>query len=309
VPFDFECDDWKNLWQELKGVFEFWIAQGVNIFRVDNPHTKPFPFWEWLIHEVQERDASVIFLAEAFSRPKIMKGLAKLGFSQSYSYFTWRNTKQELTEYLQELTQTEVAEFFRPNFWPNTPDILHEELQKGGRPAFLSRFVLAATLAANYGIYGPAFELCENTPIQPGSEEYLNSEKYQLRHWNIEEPQNLQTFIARVNEIRRKHPALQSNRRLHFHATDQPFLLCYSKTDAEKKDVILVAVNLHHQDTQAGGVDLDLAELGIQPDQSFDVHDLLTDRHYRWTGARNYIRLDAGQSHIFHIETEAAPAT
>jgi starch synthase (maltosyl-transferring) len=216
--------------------------------------------------------------------------------------------KVELTEYLEELTQTEVVEFFRPNFWPNTPDILHEELQKGGRPAFLSRFVLAATLAANYGIYGPAFELCENTPVNPGSEEYLNSEKYQLRHWNIEEPQNLQTLIARVNEIRRKHPALHSNRGLRFHTTDQPFLICYSKTDPEKKDVILVVVNLHHQNTQAGWIDLNLAALGVQLNQTLHVHDLLTDQKYQWSGARNYIQLEAGRSHIFHVETDSTPS-
>ncbi|MGH9617737.1 MAG: alpha-1,4-glucan--maltose-1-phosphate maltosyltransferase, partial [Acidobacteriaceae bacterium] len=223
-------------------------------------------------------------------------------FTQSYTYFTWRNTKDNLTEYLEELTQTDVAEFFRPNFWPNTPDILHEELQKGGRPAFLSRFVLAATMSSNYGIYGPAFELCENTPLKPGSEEYLNSEKYQLRHWNVEDPQNLKTLIARVNGIRRKHPALHSNRRLRFHPTDRPFLICYSKTDAEKQDAILVVVNLDHKDTQAGWVTLELAELQIQPDQSFTVHDLLTDQRYTWTGARNYVQLEAGRAHIFHIE-------
>ena len=308
-PLDFETEDWRALWTELKSVIEYWIAQGVLIFRVDNPHTKSFRFWTWVIAEMKAAHPEVIFLAEAFTRPKVMYRLAKLGFTQSYTYFTWRNTKQDLTEYLQELTQTEVVEFFRPNFWPNTPDILHEELQTGGRPAFLSRFVLAATLSANYGIYGPAYELCENTPVKPGSEEYLNSEKYQLRHWNIEAPQNLQPLIARVNEIRRNHPALHSNRRLRFHPTDQPFLICYSKTDAEKKDVVLVAVNLDHRNTQAGWVDLNLAELGIQPAQTFNVHDLLADRHYQWTGARNYIQLEAGRSHIFHIETGAAPST
>jgi starch synthase (maltosyl-transferring) len=301
-PLDFESDDWRELWKELKSVIDYWIEQNVLIFRVDNPHTKSFPFWEWVIAEVKTAHPEVIFLAEAFTRPKVMYRLAKLGFTQSYTYFTWRNTKEELTEYLEELTQTDVAEFFRPNFWPNTPDILHEELQTGGRPAFLSRFVLAATLAANYGIYGPAFELCENTPIKPGSEEYLNSEKYQLRHWNIEEPQNLQTLIARVNEIRRTHPALQSNSHLHFHPTDEPSLICYSKTDAKKRDVILVAVNLHHQQTQTGWVNLDLAALGIADSQSIDVHDLLTDKRYTWTSARNYIQLEAGRAHIFHIQ-------
>ncbi len=202
-PLDFETEDWRELWMELKGVIDYWIDQGVLIFRVDNPHTKSFPFWKWAIAEIRTAHPDVIFLAEAFTRPKVMYRLAKLGFTQSYTYFTWRNTKEELTEYLEELTQTDVAEYFRPNFWPNTPDILHAELQDGGRPAFSSRFVLAATLSSNYGIYGPAFELCENRPAKPGSEEYLNSEKYQLRHWNIDDPQNLQTLIARVNEIRR----------------------------------------------------------------------------------------------------------
>ncbi len=302
-PLDFETEDWRALWAELKSIIDYWIEQGVLIFRVDNPHTKSFPFWKWAIAEVKAAHPEVIFLAEAFTRPKVMYRLAKLGFTQSYTYFTWRNTKEELTEYLKELTQTEVSEFFRPNFWPNTPDILHEELQKGGRAAFLSRFVLAATLAANYGIYGPAYELCENKAIKPGSEEYLNSEKYQLRHWNIEEPQNLQTLIARVNEVRRTHPALHNNRHLRFHSTDQPFLICYSKTDAEKKDVILVVVNLHHEYTQAGWVELDLGALGLNPDRPFAVEDLLTGGNYTWTGARNYIQLEAGRAHIFHIKT------
>jgi starch synthase (maltosyl-transferring) len=307
-PLDFETEDWRALWTELKSIIDYWIDEGVLIFRVDNPHTKSFPFWKWVIAEVKAAHPEVIFLAEAFTRPKVMYRLAKLGFTQSYTYFTWRNTKEDLTEYLEELTQTPVVEFFRPNFWPNTPDILHEELQTGGRPAFLSRFVLAATLSANYGIYGPAYELCENTAVKPGSEEYLNSEKYQLRHWDIEEPQNLQTLIARVNEIRRKHPALHSNRGLRFHPTDQPFLISYSKTDPEKKDVILVVVNLHHQNSQAGWVDLNLAELGVQPNQIFRVHDLLTDQTYQWSGARNYIQLEPGRSHIFHVETESAPS-
>jgi starch synthase (maltosyl-transferring) len=307
-PLDFESQDWRALWAELRSVIDYWIGEGVLIFRVDNPHTKSFPFWKWAISEVKSVHPEVIFLAEAFTRPKVMYRLAKLGFTQSYTYFTWRNTKQDLTEYLEELTQTKVVEFFRPNFWPNTPDILHAELQTGGRPAFLSRLVLAATLSANYGIYGPAYELCENAPIKPGSEEYLNSEKYQLRHWNIEDPQNLQTLIARVNQVRRTHPALHGNRTLRFHATDQPFLISYSKSDLEKKDVILVVVNLHHQDTQTGWIDLNLAELGIQPGQAFRVHDLLTGQAFEWSGARNYVQLEAGRSHIFHVETEPVPS-
>lgn len=305
-PLDFETEDWRTLWTELKSVIDYWIEQGVLIFRVDNPHTKSFPFWKWVIAQTKAAHPDVIFLAEAFTRPKVMYRLAKLGFTQSYTYFTWRNTKEELTEYLEELTQTEVSEYFRPNFWPNTPDILHEELQTGGRPAFLTRFVLAATLASNYGMYGPPFELCVNTPIRPGSEEYLDSEKYQLRHWDADQPQSLRTFIARVNQIRRNHPALQSNRHLRFHATNQPYLLCYSKTDAQKKDVILVVVNLDHQNTQTGWVTLDLAALGIAPGSVFAVQDLLTDNRYSWNGARNFVQLVAGQSHIFSVQTEAA---
>lgn len=307
-PLDFETEDWRALWAELKSVIDFWIEQGVLIFRVDNPHTKSFPFWKWVLAEIRATHPEVIFLAEAFTRPKVMYRLAKLGFTQSYTYFTWRNTKEELTEYLTELTQTDVAEFFRPNFWTNTPDILHEELQKGGRPAFLSRFVLAATLSSNYGIYGPAYELCENRPVKPGNEEYLDSEKYQLRHWDIEGTQNLQTLIARVNEIRCAHEALHSNYGLRFHQTDQPSLICYSKTNREKTDIILVAVNLHHEQTQTGWVDLDLDALGIEDDRPFEVHDLLTDMRYTWTSVRNYIQLEAGRAHIFHIPTSAQPS-
>ncbi len=304
-PLDFETEDWRTLWTELKGVIDYWIEQGVLIFRVDNPHTKSFPFWKWVIAETKAAHPEVIFLAEAFTRPKVMYRLAKIGFTQSYTYFTWRNAKTDLTEYLEELTQTEVAEFFRPNFWPNTPDILHEELQTGGRAAFMSRLVLAATLAASYGIYGPAYELCENRAVKPGSEEYLDSEKYQLRHWNLDAPQSLQTLIARVNEIRRTHPAMHSNRHLKFHATDNASLICYSKTDAEKRDAILVVVNLHHEQTQAGWVDLDLGALGLASAAQFAVEDLLTSQRYTWTGARNFVQLDAGRAHIFHMEPPA----
>ncbi len=314
-PLDFETEDWRALWTELKSVIDYWIEQGVLIFRVDNPHTKSFPFWKWVIAETKAAHPDVIFLAEAFTRPKVMYRLAKLGFTQSYTYFTWRNTKKDLTEYLTELAQTDVAEFFRPNFWTNTPDILHEELQKGGRTAFLSRFVLAATLSSNYGIYGPGYELCENIAVKAGSEEYLDSEKYQLRHWDIEQTQNLQTLIARVNEIRRSHDALHSNHGLRFHTTDQPSLICYSKTDREKTDVILVVVNLSHEQTQTGWVDLNLADLGLADigsaesglgaDRPFEVHDLLTDMRYTWTGARNFVQLEAGRSHIFHLPVSA----
>src|SRR5262249_28316079 len=196
-----ECPEWKSLWTELKSVIEFWIEQGVRVFRVDNPHTKLFAFWEWMIADLKRQHPDLVFLAEAFTRPNIMYWLAKLGFTQSYTYFTWRNTKSELVEYFTELTETDVREYFRPNLWPNTPDILHEYLQQGGRPAFMSRLVLAGTLGANYGIYGPAYELCENTPRESGSEEYVDSEKYEIKHRNLSDPRSLRPLITRVNTI------------------------------------------------------------------------------------------------------------
>lgn len=206
-PLNFETEQWKELWEELKSVVLFWIEKGIRIFRVDNSHTKAFLFWEWLITEIKDSYPEVIFLSEAFTRPKVMYRLAKLGFTQSYTYFTWRNTKKEFIDYLTELTQTEVSEYFRPNFWPNTPDILPEHLQYGGRPAFMMRLVLAATLSSNYGIYGPAFELCVSDAT-PGREEYLNSEKYEINHWDWDQPGNLKDFIARINKIRKENPAL-----------------------------------------------------------------------------------------------------
>ena len=260
-PFEFENDDWKGLWKELTGVVLFWCQQGVKIFRVDNPHTKPFHFWAYLIGSIQAQYPDTIFLAEAFTRPKVMYNLAKLGFTQSYTYFAWRNTKYELTQYLTELTTTDVAEFFRPNFWPNTPDILNEYLQFGGRPAFIIRLVLAATMTANYGIYGPAFELCEATPREPGSEEYLDSEKYQLRHWDLDRRDSLKPLISRINRIRKDNPALQSNRHVHFHPIDNEELICYSKRTHDRSNLVLVVVNLDPHYTQAGWVELDLKSL------------------------------------------------
>jgi starch synthase (maltosyl-transferring) len=227
-PLDFESPNWKELWEELRSVVVFWIDQGVRIFRVDNPHTKPFPFWEWMIKDIKAKYPDVIFLAEAFTRPKVMYRLAKLGFTQSYSYFAWRNTKWELTEYFTELTRSEVRQFFRPNLWPNTPDILTEYLQIGGRPAFMTRLALAATLGASYGIYGPAFELCENRPLIRGKEEYLDSEKYEIRHWDLSRPDSLKDLIARINAIRRGNPALHSNDSLSFLAVDNEQLIAYA---------------------------------------------------------------------------------
>ena len=302
-PFNFETEHWRELWDELKGVVFYWMAQGVRIFRVDNPHTKPFAFWEWLIGEVKRDYPDVLFLSEAFTRPKIMYRLAKLGFTHSYTYFAWRNSKSELTEYLKELTGTEVREFFRPHFWPNTPDILTKELQTGGRPAFMSRLVLAATLSANYGIYGPAFELMENRALVPGKEEYLNAEKYEIRHWDIERPGSLREFIARVNQARREHPGLERDDTLHFHGTDSDQLLAYSKSTPDLSDIVLVVVNLDPVNTRTGWTDLSLAELGLAPWQIYRVRDLLTGNEYQWQGARNYIELDPRKipAHIFHV--------
>jgi len=300
-PLDFETSDCGALWQELKSVIEFWIEQGVRIFRVDNPHTKPFDFWEWLIEEIKKRHPDVILLAEAFTRPHAMQRLAKLGFSQSYTYFAWRNSKQELTDYFVELTRTDLKEYFRPNLWPNTPDILSEFLQLGGRPAFMVRLILAATLGASYGIYGPAFELCENAPIRPGSEEYLNSEKYELKRWDLNTADSLKDLITCVNRIRRENPALQSNRNLRFHDTDSPSLICYSKATDDLSNVILVVLSLDCSHVQSGWVDLDLNSLGIDAHHSFEVHDLLGDGRYLWQGSRNFVELrpETLPAHIF----------
>jgi starch synthase (maltosyl-transferring) len=302
-PLDFESERWKELWNELKSVLLFWCEQGVRIFRVDNPHTKAFPFWEWVIGEVKKKYPDALFLAEAFTRPKVMYRLAKLGFSQSYTYFAWRNTKSELAEYFTELNQTEVSDFFRANVWPNTPDILTEYLQFGGRAAFMARLILAAMLGANYGIYGPAFELCENVAREPGSEEYLNSEKYELKHWDRDQPDSLRELIARVNQIRRENRALQSDRSLRFHFVDNPEIVAFSKATEDLSNVIVVAVNLDPHHTQSGWLELPLEELGLDPQQSFQVHDLLTDARYLWQGMRNYVQLDPASvpAQIFRV--------
>ena len=303
-PFDFESADGQALWRELHDVIAFWVDQGVRLFRVDNPHTKPFRFWEWVAAEIKHEHPDVLFLAEAFTRPKVMHRLAKLGFSQSYTYFTWRNTKLELIEYLTELAQGPGREYFRPNCWPNTPDILSEYLQHGGPPAFRVRLVLAATLAANYGIYGPAFELMEHTAREPGAEEYIDSEKYQIRNWDLARPDSLAAFIGRVNSIRRANPALQSDWSLRFHPVDNDMLICYSKTAAAPGNPILVGVNLDPRFVQSGWVMLDLAALDLEADASFQVHDLLSGAHYPWQGSRNFVRLDpaAAPAHILEVQ-------
>lgn len=291
-PFDFESEDWRSLWEELLHVVRFWSEQGVHIFRVDNPHTKPFPFWEWLIAEIKRDFPQTLFLSEAFTRPKVMYRLAKLGFTQSYNYFPWRNTKWELTQYFTELTQTEVREFFGPNLWPNTPDILPEYLQFGGRAGFMVRFILAATLGPSYGIYGPAFELCEHRPLAPGKEEYLDSEKYEIKHWDWERPDSLRGLIARVNQIRRQNPALHSNDRLRFHHIDNEQLIAYSKTTDDHSNQILVVVNLDPHHTQSGWLDLPIDDLRLDHHQPYQVHDLLSDARYLWHGGRNYVELN-----------------
>jgi len=302
-PFNFESESWTNLWEELKSILDFWIGEGVEIFRVDNPHTKPFAFWEWAIGEVKRSHPEVIFLAEAFTRPKVMHRLAKLGFSQSYTYFAWRNTKQEIVEYFSELTSGPGREYFRPNCWPNTPDILTEYLQYGGRPAFVVRVVLAATLSASYGIYGPAFELMDSEAREPESEEYLDSEKYQLRTWNLERAGSLRHIIARLNRIRREHPALQWDRTLQFHATDNEALLCYTKTDPDGDDSIVVVVNLDPHHAQTGWVDLSAGNLARDAAQPYQAHDLLSGSRFIWHGIRNFVALDpvTTPAHIFRL--------
>jgi starch synthase (maltosyl-transferring) len=291
-PFDFETDDWAAMWEELKDVFVYWIRQGVTIFRVDNPHTKAFPFWEWVIAEIKRDHPQVLFLAEAFTRPKIMYRLAKLGFSQSYTYFPWRNAKSEITAYLNELAQTPVREFFRPNQWTNTPDILTEFLQIGGRPAFLIRLLLAATLGSNYGIYGPAFELLESRPLRHGSEEYLDSEKYEIRAWDLDRTDSLRELITVVNCVRKNNEALQSDWSLRFHPTDNDQLICYSKESEDRTNLIVVVVNLDPYHTQAGFVTLPLDDLQIPQDRAYEAEDLLTGSRYPWHGPRNYVELN-----------------
>ena len=289
-PFDFECDDWRALWEELKSVVEFWIGHGVLIFRVDNPHTKPYRFWEWLIAEIRRDHPDAIFLSEAFTRPKVMYYLAKLGFTQSYTYFTWRNSKPELTEYFTDLTQTDVVDFFRPNLFANTPDILHAYLQTGGPPAFKIRFILAATLGASYGIYS-GFELCEGRAV-PGTEEYLNSEKYEFHEWEWHRPGHIRDLVTIVNRIRHENPALEWDRTLTFCPTDNPHLLAFHKTSADGSNAILVVVNLDVVHLQHGWVQIPLDQLGLPAHDPFELVDLLDGERYRWQGARNYVRLD-----------------
>ena len=297
-PLDFESEDWRALWQALLDVTLFWVERGVKIFRVDNPHTKVFGFWEWMIDQVHQRDAGVIFLSEAFTRPKVMRYLAKAGFTQSYTYFTWKNSKAELVEDFTELTQTEVREYLRPNLFANTPDILHAYLQHGGCAAFEARLLLAATLGASYGIYS-GFEVCEGRALKPGSEEYADSEKYQYRKWDWDRAGHIGELIARVNRIRHHHSALQFDHTLRFHETDNPEIVAYSKASPSGDDVVLTIVNLDPRHMQHGHVQVPM----VGPDDAYTVIDLLDDVSYAWRGSWNYVRFapDIRQGHILWL--------
>lgn len=304
-PLNFRCENWAELWAEMVSVVIFWAERGVRIFRVDNPHTKPVAFWEYLIARVREKFPDTIFLSEAFTRPKMMKALAKAGFTQSYSYFTWRNTKEELTEYFTELTQTGMSEYFRANLWPNTPDILPLHLQDGGRPAFMIRAALAATLSTLWGIYS-GFELCENEAL-PGREEYLDSEKYQLkeRDWNA--PGNIKDWITRLNQIRRENRALQFYENLQFDRADNDSILFYSKMTPARDSIILVVINLDPHQKQHSYVDVPIDRFGSMEGDAYEVEDLLSGVRYVWHGRRNYVELDPEiqPAHIFRVRRPA----
>jgi starch synthase (maltosyl-transferring) len=289
-PFNFETEHWRELWNELLSIFLYWAEQGVRVFRVDNPHTKPFTFWEWTISELRRKHPDVILLSEAFTRPKVLYRLAKAGFSQSYTYFAWRHTAYELYQYFTELSQPPVRDFLRPNLWPNTPDILTEYLQTGGKPAFQARLILAATLGASYGIYGPPFEALESRPREHGSEEYLDSEKYQVRQWQPDD--GMHELITIVNRIRRENAALQTDRGLRFHFAENEQLLAYSKTTPDNANVVLTVVNIDPYHVQRGVINLPLQELGIDTDRPFQAHELITGARYLWNGPRNFVEVN-----------------
>jgi starch synthase (maltosyl-transferring) len=309
LPINFESSDWQKLWIELKSIFTFWIDKGVKIFRVDNPHTKAFPFWEWAIASIREEYPDTVFLAEAFTRPKLMARLAKVGYSQSYSYFTWRNSKQELQDYVTELTSAPLKHFMRANFWPNTPDILHEEFQRGGREKFIIRLVLASTLSSNYGMYGPAYELCENRPVGEGKEEYLDSEKYEIKQWDLDRPGNIRAEITRINRIRKENPALQQTSDITFvrvedapgHEHEQ--LMAYVKRSADGSNIILVVVNLDQSGTQSGWLRFPLELFGLSHNHPLRVEDLLSGNRYDWSGEWNFVEVNPWQmpAHIFRV--------
>lgn len=303
LPVNFETEDWQNLWKELKSIVDHWIDRGVKIFRVDNPHTKPFAFWEWLIEEVHRKHPEVIFLSEAFTRPRVMEKLAKVGFTQSYTYYTWRNTSAELAEYLTELAHTELREYFRPNFWPNTPDILPISLERKPESAFMARLIMAGTLSSNYGVYGPIYELGLNEPY-PGKEEYIDSEKYEIKHWDWDKQTRTREVMTTLNRIRRENTALQSTWHIAFCRCDTPQLLCYAKMDQDGTNRMLMAVNLDPYHAQSGWAEMPREFLGMDENEEFMVRDLLTDNRYSWSAGWNYIELhpEVIPAHIFRIE-------
>jgi starch synthase (maltosyl-transferring) len=304
LPFNFETDDWENLWEELKSVIDFWIEQGVRIFRIDNPHTKAFRFWEWTIADVRERHPEVLFLAEAFTRPRVMERLAKAGFNQSYTYFTWRNTKKEIEEYMTELTKTEMRYYFRPNFWPNTPDILPPALIQGGENAHIMRLILAATLSSNYGVYGPVYEFGINEP-HGAKEEYVDNEKYEIRNWDWDKYTRIREIMIRINQIRKDNTALQTTWNIEFSETNNDQIICYTKADLKADNALIIVVNLDVNNTQSTYVHLPLASLGLLPDASFRVKDLLSGNTYTWQGEWQYVELNPYHmpAHIFRIES------
>ena len=304
-PFDFETAQWREMWVALVGVFEHWIDQGVRVFRVDNPHTKAFPFWEWAIARVRANHPDVIFLSEAFTRPRVMHRLAKVGFSQSYTYYTWRNTKHELTEYFTELSQGSGREYFRPNAWPNTPDILPAALQYGGRAVFMARVTMAATLAANYGIYGPAYELLEARALRAGGEEYLDSEKFERRVWDRSQADSLVEFIAALNQARRDNPALQSDAGLRFLKIDNEQMIAYTKASADGSNIVVCVVNLDPHHTQSGWLELDMTEFGLEAHQAYQMRDVISDAHFLWHGPRNFVSLDPQRCPVHVMQLRA----
>jgi starch synthase (maltosyl-transferring) len=303
LPFNFETDDWQNLWQELKSVIDFWIDTGIRVFRIDNPHTKAFHFWEWMIGEVRKQHPEVIFLAEAFTRPRVMERLAKTGFNQSYTYFTWRNTKQEIEEYMTELTKTEMRYYFRPNFWPNTPDILPPALIAGGENAHIMRVILAATLSSNYGLYGPVYEFGINEP-HGVKEEYIDNEKYEIKHWDWDKYTRIGEIIARLNKIRKNNTALQSTWNIEFAETTNEQIICYTKFDSQTNNQLIIAVNLDVNNTQSAQVKLPLVKIGLDANKPYQVQDLLSGDKYTWQGEWNFVQLNPYlmPAHIFLVQ-------
>jgi starch synthase (maltosyl-transferring) len=302
-PFNFETEQWKELWEELRSVIFFWIDAGVTIFRVDNPHTKPIPFWQWVIAEVNKKYSDIIFLAEAFTRPKIMASLAKVGFTQSYTYFTWRVSKQEIVEYMTELVSGPSRNYFRPNFWPNTPDILPWHLQHRGENIFIIRLALAATLASNYGLYGPVYEFCENIPVE-GREEYHNSEKYEVREYNWKKTNRMTDILTLLNKARKDNAALQSTWNIQFCTIENPNMVAYLKATDDLSNIMMVVVNLDQHGKQAGYIQVPRERLGLAGKINLKLHDLITEESYTWTQEWNFVELDPNKMpfHLFKIE-------